>query len=275
MFERFTERARQVVVLAQEEARTLGHDWLGTEHILLGLVREREGLASRVLASLGVTLEQVRAHVVRAVGSREGEHRAGQIPFTPEAKKVLERALREALSLGHNYIGTEHLLLALTREREGLAARILGELDVDAERVRVQVRGMVSEPGVGVARPTPDMDRSWLDFTPSEAFELATRLAPLASNITFEVRRHGDAEPTFRVSCRLAGNDDVLRDLVALEAHGIRAILDSDRSVRLGHLDWKPPAEGGASGGDGPGGDRPDADVPGEAAPGEAAPGEA
>ena len=269
MFERFTERARQVVVLAQEEARTLGHDWLGTEHILLGLVREREGLASRVLASLGVTLEQVRAHVVRAVGSREGEHLPGQIPFTPEAKKVLERALREALSLGHNFIGTEHLLLALTREREGLAARILHELDIDADSVRTQMMGMLAEPHAGVARPTPDMDRSWLDFTPSEAFELATRLAPLSSKITFEVRRHGDAEPTFRVSARLAGNDDVLRDLVALEAHGIRAVLDGDRSVRLGHRDWKPPAEASPEADtravEGPRGDAPDAGAPGEA----------
>jgi hypothetical protein len=269
VFERFTERARQVVVLAQEEARTLGHDWLGTEHLLLGLVREREGLASRVLAHLGVTVEQVRAHVVRAVGAREGEHRAGQIPFTPEAKKVLERALREALSLGHNYIGTEHLLLALTREREGLAARILRELDVDAERVRTEVMGMFAEPRAGVARPIPDMDRSWLDFTPSEAFELTTRLAPLSSKITFEVRRHGDAEPTFRVSARLGGNDDVLRDLVALEAHGIRAVLDLDRNVRLGHRDWKPPAEAvpgvDAPDVEGPGADAPDAGAPGEA----------
>jgi hypothetical protein len=259
VFERFTERARQVVVLAQEEARTLGHDWLGTEHILLGLVREPEGLASRVLANLGVTLEQVRAHVVRAVGSHQGELRPGQIPFTPEAKKVLERALREALSLGHNYIGTEHLLLALAREREGLAARILGELDIDAERVRTEVMAMLAEPRAGAARQLPDMDRSWLDFTASEAFELATRLASLASKITFEVRRHGGEEPTFRISARLAGNDEDLRDLVALEAHGIRAILDWDRSVRLGHLDWKP------------------ADIvePGEATQGEAAPDEA
>jgi hypothetical protein len=275
VFERFTERARQVVVLAQEEARTLGHDWLGTEHILLGLVREREGLASRVLANLGVTVEQVRAHVVRAIGAREGEHRAGQIPFTPEAKKVLERALREALSLGHNFIGTEHLLLALTREREGLAARILRELDIDAERVRTEVMGMLAEPRAAVARPVPDMDRSWLDFTPSEAFELTERLAPLSSRITFEVRRHAGEEPTFRVSAKLAGNDDVLRELVALEAHGIRAVLDWDRSVRLGHRDWKPPADADAPAADAPGADAPGADGPGEAGPDVDVPGEA
>ena len=110
MFERFTERARQVVVLAQEEARTLKHNYIGTEHILLGLLREEEGLAARVLESLDITVERVRAQVVRIVGSGE-EVTSGQIPFTPRAKKVLELALREALSLGHNYIGTEHILL--------------------------------------------------------------------------------------------------------------------------------------------------------------------
>ena len=115
MFERFTERARQVVVLAQEEARILKHNYIGTEHILLGLLREEEGLAARVLESLDITVERVRAQVVRIVGSGE-EVTSGQIPFTPRAKKVLELALREALSLGHNYIGTEHILLGLVRE---------------------------------------------------------------------------------------------------------------------------------------------------------------
>src|SRR5256714_1638315 len=126
MFERFTERARQVVVLAQEEARILKHNYIGTEHILLGLLREEEGLAARVLESLDITVERVRAQVVRIVGSGE-EVTSGQIPFTPRAKKVLELALREALSLGHNYIGTEHILLGLVRVTavvEGLAQRI-------------------------------------------------------------------------------------------------------------------------------------------------------
>ena len=126
MFERFTERARQVVVLAQEEARTLKHNYIGTEHILLGLLREEEGLAARVLEGLEITVEEVRAQVIRIVGSGE-EVTSGQIPFTPRAKKVLELALREALSLGHNYIGTEHILLGLVRENEGVAARILAD----------------------------------------------------------------------------------------------------------------------------------------------------
>src|SRR3954453_16706566 len=112
MFERFRERARQVVVLAQEEARTLKHNYIRREHILLGLLREEEGLAARVLESLDITVERERAQVVRIVGSGE-EVTSGQIPFTPRAKKVLELALREALSLGHNYIGTEHILLGL------------------------------------------------------------------------------------------------------------------------------------------------------------------
>src|SRR5437773_2883516 len=146
MFERFTERARQVVVLAQEEARTLKHNYIGTEHILLGLRREEEGLAARVLESLDITVERVRAQVVRIVGSGE-EVTSGQIPFTPRAKKVLELALREALSLGHNYIGTEHILLGLVRENEGVAARILLDFDADSEKIRNEVIRMLSGPG--------------------------------------------------------------------------------------------------------------------------------
>jgi ATP-dependent Clp protease ATP-binding subunit ClpC len=146
MFERFTERARQVVVLAQEEARTLKHNYIGTEHILLGLLREEEGLAARVLESLEITTERVRAQVVRIVGSGE-EVTSGQIPFTPRAKKVLELALREALSLGHNYIGTEHILLGLVRENEGVAARILLDFDADSEKIRSEVIRMLSGPG--------------------------------------------------------------------------------------------------------------------------------
>ena len=146
MFERFTERARQVVVLAQEEARTLKHNYIGTEHILLGLLREEEGLAARVLESLDITVERVRSQVVRIVGSGE-EVTSGQIPFTPRAKKVLELALREALSLGHNYIGTEHILLGLVRENEGVAARILLDFDADSDKIRNEVIRMLSGPG--------------------------------------------------------------------------------------------------------------------------------
>ncbi len=146
MFERFTERARQVVVLAQEEARTLKHNYIGTEHILLGLLREEEGLAARVLEGLDITVEEVRSQVIRIVGAGE-EVTSGQIPFTPRAKKVLELALREALSLGHNYIGTEHILLGLVRENEGVAARILADFDADSEKIRNEIIRMLSGPG--------------------------------------------------------------------------------------------------------------------------------
>jgi ATP-dependent Clp protease ATP-binding subunit ClpC len=135
-----------VVVLAQDEARALKHNYIGTEHILLGLLREEEGLAARVLESLDITVEEVRAQVARIVGQGD-EVTTGQIPFTPRAKKVLELALREALSLGHNYIGTEHILLGLVRENEGVAARILLDFDADAEKIRNEIIRMLSGPG--------------------------------------------------------------------------------------------------------------------------------
>jgi ATP-dependent Clp protease ATP-binding subunit ClpC len=134
------------VVLAQDEARALKHNYIGTEHILLGLLREEEGLAARVLESLDITVEEVRAQVARIVGQGD-EVTSGQIPFTPRAKKVLELALREALSLGHNYIGTEHILLGLVRENEGVAARILLDFDADAEKIRNEIIRMLSGPG--------------------------------------------------------------------------------------------------------------------------------
>ncbi len=127
-----------MIVLAQEEARALGHDYLGTEHILLGLLREEEGLGARILGSLDVTVERVRAQVVQIVGAGE-QVTAGQIPFTPRAAKVLELALREALSLGNSFIGTEHILLGLIDENEGIAARILLGSDAESEKIRDEV----------------------------------------------------------------------------------------------------------------------------------------
>ncbi|GGT27758.1 hypothetical protein GCM10010176_085620 [Nonomuraea spiralis] len=135
MFERFTDRARRVVVLAQEEARLMSHDYIGTEHILLGLIREGEGLASLVLDGCGVELEAVRVFVEREVG-RGASSPTGHIPFTPRAKKVLELSLREALQLRHNYIGTEHILLGLIREGEGLAAQALVDIGADLTDIR-------------------------------------------------------------------------------------------------------------------------------------------
>ena len=124
MFERFTDRARRVVVLAQEEARMLNHNYIGTEHILLGLIHEGEGVAAKALESLGISLEAVRQQVEEIIGQGQ-QAPSGHIPFTPRAKKVLELSLREALQLGHNYIGTEHILLGLIREGEGVAAQVL------------------------------------------------------------------------------------------------------------------------------------------------------
>ncbi len=143
MFERFTDRARRVVVLAQEEARMLNHNYIGTEHILLGLVHEGEGSAAQSLESLGISLEGVRAQVQEIIG-RGQLTPTGHIPFTPRAKKVLELSLREALQLGHNYIGTEHILLGLIREGEGVAAQVLVKLGADLPRVRQQVIALLS-----------------------------------------------------------------------------------------------------------------------------------
>ena len=143
LFERFTDRARRVVVLAQEEARLLNHSYIGTEHILLGLIHEGEGVAAKALESLSISLEAVRAQVEDIIG-QGGSSPSGHIPFTPRAKKVLELSLREALQLGHNYIGTEHILLGLIREGEGVAAQVLVKLGADLGRVRQQVIQLLS-----------------------------------------------------------------------------------------------------------------------------------
>ena len=138
MFERFTDRARRVVVLAQEEARMLNHNYIGTEHILLGLLHEGEGVAAKALESLEISLDAVRQQVEEIIG--QGQHApSGHIPFTPRAKKVLELTRREAERLGHNYIGTEHILLGLIREGDGVAAQVLVTLGADLKRVRQQV----------------------------------------------------------------------------------------------------------------------------------------
>ncbi len=166
VFERFTERARQVVVLAQSESRELGHDYIGTEHLLLGLLREEEGIAARVLESLGVTLEGAQAQVEAVVG-RGDVVATGQIPFTPEAKQALELSLREALALGHNHIGTEHVLLGVIRVEAGVATQILVYLGVDTDGVRDEVtRELRRNPAPGTpvrraGRPVPPPPPEW------------------------------------------------------------------------------------------------------------------
>ena len=146
MFERFTERARQVVVLAQDEQREIKHNYIGTEHILLGLLREEEGLAARTLVSLGVAPDTVRQRVTVMIGAGD-EPGGAMMPFTPRSKKVLELALREARSLRHNYIGTEHVLLALARENEGVASRVLDELGADSATIRGRLLAQLSPDG--------------------------------------------------------------------------------------------------------------------------------
>jgi ATP-dependent Clp protease ATP-binding subunit ClpA len=138
MFDRYTDRARRVVILAQEEARCLNHNYIGTEHVLLGLIHEGHGVAAQVLGSLGIELQAIRKQVEEIIGHGQ-QAPQGHIPFTPRAKKVMELALREALQLGHNHIGTEHLLLALIREGQGVGAQVLHQLGADLDSARQQV----------------------------------------------------------------------------------------------------------------------------------------
>ena len=209
MFERFTERARQVVVLAQDEARALKHNYIGTEHILLGLLREEEGLAARVLESLDITVEEVRAQVARIVGQGD-EVTSGQIPFTPRAKKVLELALREALSLGHNYIGTEHILLGLVRENEGVAARILLDFDADAEKIRNEIIRMLSGPGRrGQAQGGPAGEKSKSSKLLDQFGRNLTKLAS-EGKLDPVVGRQTEIERVMQILSRRTKNNPVL-----------------------------------------------------------------
>jgi ATP-dependent Clp protease ATP-binding subunit ClpA len=189
MFERFTDRARRVVVLAQEEARLLDHNYIGTEHILLGLIHEGEGVAAEALNSLGIALDAVRSQVEEIIGQGSAAP-TGHIPFTPRAKKVLELSLRESLQLGHNYIGTEHILLGLVREGEGVAAQVLVKLGADLHSVRAEVirllegyTGEAHPEGLtelrttltGIGRSVAGMPRLSHDST--EAMDLAREIA--------------------------------------------------------------------------------------------------
>ncbi len=218
MFERFTERARQVVVLAQDEARALKHNYIGTEHILLGLLREEKGLAARVLESLDITVEEVRAQVGRIVGHGD-EVTTGQIPFTPRAKKVLELALREARALKHYYIGTEHIVLGLARENGGVAARILLDFDADAEKIRDEVIGMMSG-AHGRERRRPGL-------RPSErrAAESHPELAAELERVRIEKQAMSEAG-RFEEAARLHDRERTLRRqlLATLERDSVPAV---------------------------------------------------
>ena len=182
MFERFTDRARRVVVLAQEEARMLNHNYIGTEHILLGLIHEGEGVAAKALESLGISLDAVRQQVEEIIGQgQQAPSPSEGIPFTPRAKKVLELSLRESLQLGQNYIGTEHILLGLIREGDGVAAQVLVSLGCDLNRARQQVIQLLhGHPGKQPAL-----------LTIGE--ELGDRLASMAARLAVIERMLGDA----------------------------------------------------------------------------------
>ena len=179
MFQRFTDRARRVVVLAQHEARTLGHDYIGTEHILLGLIDEGQGVATTALTSMGVSLHEMRQAVQDSIGRGTEPPESGHIPFTPRAKKVLELSLRESQELGHTYIGTEHILLALIREGGG-AAQLLAGAGVDLDRARQQVIELLyghREAGSAAAPP------------PASADELTGRLTSIVKRLDAIERR--------------------------------------------------------------------------------------
>lgn len=166
MFERFTERARQCIVLGQDEARLMKHVYIGTEHLLLGLIREEEGLAAKTLNDLGVTIEDARAYVGRVIGHGT-EAVAGQIPFTPRAKRCCELALREALGLGHNYIGTEHILLGIVRENEGVAVRYLQDHGLTPDVVHETLLRMLR--GTKRFRVVQPFEEQWIEAPNADA----------------------------------------------------------------------------------------------------------
>jgi ATP-dependent Clp protease ATP-binding subunit ClpC len=203
MFERFTDGARRVIVLAQEEARELNHSYIGTEHILLGLIHEDTGMAGAALDLLGVTLEGARAGVVSIVSRGPGQP-SGHIPFTPRSKKVLELSLREAMDLGHSYIGPEHILLGLIREGEGVATHVLQNLGVRADRVRETVLGLISEAPGGEAGggeeagvPSGMGPAVRVVGSPAQLAEMITRLRSIDGRLA-AIERHlglGEADP--------------------------------------------------------------------------------
>ncbi|HEY8202461.1 MAG TPA: ATP-dependent Clp protease ATP-binding subunit, partial [Actinomycetota bacterium] len=208
MFERFTDRARRVVVLAQEEARLLNHNYIGTEHILLGLISEGEGVAAKALESLGVSLDSVRSQVEEIIGTGSSSPQ-GHIPFTPRAKKVLELSLREALQLGHNYIGTEHILLGLIREGEGVAAQVLQKLGADLSRVRQQVIQLLS--GYGPSQEKPSGEPAPTGGSPI-LDQFGRNLTALASSNKLDpvIGREKEIERVMQVLSRRTKNNPVL-----------------------------------------------------------------
>jgi ATP-dependent Clp protease ATP-binding subunit ClpC len=215
MFERFTDRARQVVILAQEEARMLDHDCIGTEHILLGIVHEGGGVAANALESLGISGQVVRYRVEEIIG-RGQQAPSGHIPFTPRAKKVLELSLREALERGDNYIGTEHILLGLIREGDGVAAHVLIKLGADLERVRRQVtrvpRRRASEGWKAIKSAEPEPPTSAV----LDQFGRNLTHAAWEGKLNPVIGREKEIERVIQILSRLTKNNPVL-----VGAHGV------------------------------------------------------
>lgn len=211
MFERYTERARQTIVLAQDEARHLKHNYIGTEHLLLGLLREEEGLAARTLDALGITADDVRRFVGRIVG-HGNEIATGQIPFTPRAKKVLELSLREALGLGHNYVGTEHVLLGLVRENEGVAIRYFDAFGVTAEMIRQEIGLKLAGPGRSAKKALTEASLNGLNATvmallKAHQGEIVTEVTRLEHEITRKKQELREAQD--RIGVRRAQLADI------------------------------------------------------------------
>jgi ATP-dependent Clp protease ATP-binding subunit ClpC len=231
MFERFTERSRQVVVYAQEEARTLRHNSIGTEHLLLGILREDKGLAARALHALDISLERARGEVVRLLGTSE-ERPSGQIPFTPDAKKALEQALHESLSLEHNYIGTEHLLLGLLDDEESGARSVMQQLGVNPEHVRDEVKDMLPEGG---ERPSESLSA---DFVSADGVEAAfdpraRQLLMVAAARALDARREAIGPGDLLIALI---SDETLGSVLAslgVDVHALRQ--------RLPYMGWSEP----------------------------------
>jgi hypothetical protein len=220
MFERFTDRARRAVVLAQEEARLLQHNYIGTEHILLGLIHLGDGIAAQALSRFGLTLDVVRLQVREEIGAGQQEPPSASIPFTPRSKKILELSLREALSLGHNYIGTEHLLLGLISVPEGIGAQVVAAHAPgnDLNAVRVAVIDLLPPVGSGPARPS---ERTAKNMTPAAetALDAAARLAGAAPLGSHHLLMGALADPASVVARTLAS--------LELDVDELRAMLQS------------------------------------------------
>ena len=235
MFERFTDRARRVVVLAQEEARMLSHNYIGTEHILLGLIHEGEGVAAKALESLGISLEAVRQQVEEIIGQGQ-QAPSGHIPFTPRAKKVLELSLREALQLGHNYIGTEHILLGLIREGEGVAAQVLVKLGADLNRVRQQVIQLLhGYPGKEPAATGAGQQEREV------AAGILTRINAIESRLSAVEQRVGTGPDTGDLDQQIgqARGERYAAD-VAEDYEQATSLLDRESRCSTGKRDWSP-----------------------------------